>query len=249
MSWCNTIYTLSWQSAMAEDAKTTPANSGADWRGTVAQRVTHRMLWVVLAAVVLLLGAAVLDALAFGGCIDILGYRSSGCKSAATAEFPEGAVVAFWNDANINDLENQCPGGWVPFEEGRGRFLIGAGDPSDPDFEKWQPEGDSNPKDVSTHQPKKSGGEEEHTLTIEQMPRHNHSIDDPGHGHQSHWLENTRAGSDQGWTGTDGTFGEEKFKIENSKTAIVVETEGEGETSNNMPPYIALYFCKYEGTG
>lgn len=97
-----------------------------DWRSTLARLATRNMVWLVALGLLALLIAVVVDGVT-RGCIDLLGYRSSGCHAGAP-ELVRGAVVGFWHD---DSSAEPCPDGWQPFEEGMGRFLIGAGSPKD----------------------------------------------------------------------------------------------------------------------
>lgn len=75
----------------------------------------------------------------------------------------------------------------------------------------------------STYAADSTGGEAEHTLTIEEMPVHSHKYYYPGH----------TSGSD--WYGQSGTA---KGDQVNSTTS------GGGQAHNNMPPYLAVYVWK-----
>ena len=86
------------------------------------------------------------------------------------------------------------------------RFLIGAGG----DYEI-----------LST------GGEKEHTLSVDELPEHNHQINDKG-------------------SGTDRDWGNEYFNLpgsykESARTKWVTSNVGSGKAHNNMPPYKAVY--------
>ncbi len=75
----------------------------------------------------------------------------------------------------------------------------------------------------------KRDGHETHTLTIAEMPRHFH----PG-----------SLGAGAANTGTAlGVAAPGVLKV----PALPTEHEGRSQPHNNMPPYIALYFCKKEG--
>ncbi len=110
--------------------------------------------------------------------------------------------------------KKSCPENWSPYELAKDRFILGAGG-------KYQTVG-------------KPGGEETVTLSVAQMPGHGHSLpyhttgdEAPGKGH--------------------GSPPSPYFK---DRVLIVGPLDkGSGETGgnqphNNMPPYIALYFCK-----
>ena len=68
------------------------------------------------------------------------------------------------------------------------------------------------------------GGEAEHTLTVDEMPSHSHSIPYmPGH--------------DEGveWVGQSGTAASQTRNT---------DINGGGAAHNNMPPYLAVYMWK-----
>ncbi len=92
------------------------------------------------------------------------------------------------------------------------------------------------------------GGEEVHTLTIPEMPTHNHGVTDPGHSHtqttvnddfnnsstypnftQPSYSNYDGAGS-KTWTGT----------INTSTTGISIQNSGNSEPHNNMQPYLVF---------
>lgn len=88
-----------------------------------------------------------------GQSVDIGG--GSGGGSATRASFPSGGII-IWSGAS-----NNIPDGWALCDgtngtpDLRGRFVLG---------------------ESETHAVGSTGGEEEVTLTVEQMPSHNHSI-------------------------------------------------------------------------
>ncbi|MCV9964540.1 hypothetical protein OIU34_21860 [Pararhizobium sp. BT-229] len=71
-------------------------------------------------------------------------------KLALEIAVPKGAVMAF-------NLE-QCPNGWSPFSAVSGRVIVGSGKAGT----------------LSERKLGDQGGEEKHTLSIEEMPSHNH---------------------------------------------------------------------------
>ena len=88
-----------------------------------------------------------------------------------------------------------------------------------------------------------TGGEENHTLTVNEIPAHTHTINDPGH---SHALTNTAA-NDQN---NDGIAGSNKLSSIKSTVAttvsavtnITINNAGGGAAHNNMQPYLALNY-------
>ncbi|NOE36246.1 phage tail protein [Ruegeria sp. HKCCD7318] len=139
------------------------------------------------------------------------------------SEFPSGAVVAF--DFSPT-MPQACPEGWGTHRELRGRFIVGAGSPHS--------NKDSDGEQLADYEIGETGGTEVHTLLHEEMPKHSHEFpagisqgqvkDDS----TTHWF-------DRGAKSTDRDIQSEN---------VLVSKEGQGLAHNNMPPYIALYFCK-----
>lgn len=113
---------------------------------------------------------------------------------------PSGAVVAF---------DGACPDGWDPYQIAGGRFVVGAGD---------------HPNGGTTHKPGATGGEEMHTLKIEELPSHSHPY--------------------SSLSSVVGGCGLEGCNSQLQKNDIQTGAIGEGKPHNNMPPYIALTYCK-----
>jgi hypothetical protein len=132
----------------------------------------------------------------------------------------------------------QCadlPGNWSDFHEARGRFIVGAGDH---DKNPW-PDGLTvrPPFTAGTVNPdnRTIGGAETVTLTEAQMPS------------QSHNSRNFHVG-----VGVSGADNRDNLRIEIGANPpadaytgpITTMDAGSSQPHNNMPPYIALYFCK-----
>lgn len=112
---------------------------------------------------------------------------------------PSEAVVAFANT-------QECPSGWTLFKPASGRTIIGAG------------EGNS----LTNRVPGSVGGAETHTLSIAEMPRHDHGGIYGG--------TSTKAGMNNGFA--YHTSGYER-----------ILPEGGGNPHNIMQPYIVLTYC------
>ncbi len=152
------------------------------------------------------------------------------------AEIPAGAVIAF-------DLRSGCPDGWNEFSEGNGKFLIGSGEG------KLTNTGPYSQKKQGAITPLPSiefglqGGALEHKLTRLEVPNHSHLV--YGNWSADHTppesLHNLQAHKN-----TSPTSGyalrlptEEIKRTQDDHLGDTV-----GSAHNNMPPYIALHFCR-----
>ena len=160
---------------------------------------------------------------------------------AARSSIPQGAVVAFVGECPSKEL------GWEPYTVGTGKFILGAGDRkgllqyNGPHIPEGKKIGDRI--ELTLVQPGDQGGEEGHILTIPEMPQHRHSV--YRHAAQP-CLESQRDPSVSidcsGKITTAGAgSGDPTFKVlDEWRTG---DTGGSGP-HNNMPPYIALNFCR-----
>lgn len=144
-----------------------------------------------------------------------------------------GAVVAFDRD----DLDQEkCPPGWEPFQAGRARTIIGAGDPEGAPGKFGF---DENGTPLTHYVHKQHGGEERHTLTVEEMPKHTHPLRIFLQSEAGSSRKDPRAWTDEVPNGDQ--------VLENGVGPSGGRQDGKTQPHNNMPPYIALYFCKKEG--
>lgn len=116
----------------------------------------------------------------------------------------------------------KCPTGWVGFDDASGRVIIGAG----------QGIG------LTGRGFRETDGAEMHILKESEMPAHNH----PGSKTDLQyyfWVETSGQNAGQG--------GDVKF-LATGPIDIAVAAQGGGKPHNNMPPFIALTYCK-KGAG
>ena len=124
--------------------------------------------------------------------------------------FPIGAIYLSINNTNPSTYFG---GTWELISQGR--TLVGV-DENDTDFNASQ----------------KTGGEKEHTLTIDEMPEHNH-------GERGYYSTNTGV--------TTGNHGHVRSRnpISSDPLDSSMENVGGGQPHNNMPPYFTCYiWCR-----
>ena len=143
------------------------------------------------------------------------------------APVPVGAVVAF-------DRGFGCPEGWTDFALARGRTIIGASSPT------------AATGGLTRRQFQAVGGAEQHTLKPEEMPAHHHKPHDPADIFVAYRNKNSRENTHFN-TQKEGGTGSLEYPSETALTGGPNEASlGEASPHNNMPPFIALYFCKKE---
>lgn len=123
-------------------------------------------------------------------------------KLLLNAVYPVGSIymnINYVNPANI------FGGTW---EQLKDRFLLGSG---------------------NTYQGGATGGEATHTLTIDEMPQHNHQSGVSSGGSQSGW-------------GLDYTANSTTYRYYGGTDFI--NNAGGGQAHNNMPPYLVVYMWK-----
>ena len=134
-------------------------------------------------------------------------------KSVIDMVYPVGAIYMSVNSTNPGSLFG---GKW---EQIKDRFLLSAGD---------------------TYTAGSTGGEAQHTLTVDEMPKHRHSSDSYLDGYANSGL------AGQGGYCTWVNYGTESNNEPNWGESGPVRTSwvGGSQPHNNMPPYLAVYIWK-----
>lgn len=121
--------------------------------------------------------------------------------------YPIGIIQQFYDNTNPNDIMHGQT--WVKLEN---VFLYGSGT-----------------KSIGA-----TGGEENHTLSVNEMPSHRHTVKDGG----NNWNSNCGSVSRSDIRGVGGITNNGGYSdtIGNSGMQILGNTGG-GQAHNNMPPY------------
>jgi hypothetical protein len=150
-------------------------------------------------------------------------------KPVPSDSLPDGLVIASLKPCNtLGDH-------WTLFKEAGGRFIIGAGthDQSDVATKSY------TPFSVPPINPQAGfegplGGEEAHTLLPEEMPRHSHDL-----SLALRWGDKT-GDIPPGWGNDNGVNGIKSV----TTTTFGGQADGSTKPHNNIPPYVALFFCE-----
>jgi microcystin-dependent protein len=160
------------------------------------------------------------------------GYLECDGSDYDEADYPALAAVIpiVWRTARAQD------------DPGDGRFrvpyltglaLVGRGDVGhDPTTRSW-PTGSI-------------AGEDEVTLSTPQMPAHTHAVTDPGHRHRPEnigWFKTVILGTISSGLAFSAGNGRYNEWTEISTTDISIDSEGQDEPHNNLPPSAAIIWC------
>lgn len=134
--------------------------------------------------------------------------------------YPVGAI--YMSENNVSPA-SFLGGGWVQIKD---LFLLGCGD---------------------KHAVREMGGEESHTLTIQEMPKHGHKTWSSNSGYSGNTIGPAQ-GSSQGIGTTEhkSTYTNGYWEHGGTKR-LVIGREGGSLPHNNMPPYVAVYIWKRIG--
>lgn len=112
----------------------------------------------------------------------------------------------------IGYFDGDCPDGWQPYNLG-GRVIVGADD--------------------TTYHVGDRGGEESHTMTVDEMPQHSHNYSNSYSTHTS---------SSGSYAYTEYIYSSKMLYFYYEKNTT--QTVGGNQAHNNMQPYLVLRACK-----
>lgn len=113
-------------------------------------------------------------------------------------------VGSIYMSINPTDPSTLFGGTWERIKD---RFLLSAGD---------------------TYSAGATGGEAAHTLTVNEMPTHNH-----GSYYRSAYTTQS--------SGSVGVTTRTSTSAQSTQTTDIIQNSGGGQAHNNMPPYLAVY--------
>ena len=132
---------------------------------------------------------------------------------------PKG-LIAMWSGPTV-------PTGWVVCDgtngtpDLRGQFVMGTS---------------------ANHALGSTGGEEQHTLSSNEMPSHSHTVNDPGHAHGVSGSVAQPNLSGPAWSSAPGNGPNYNLTTNRSTTGITTQSMGGGSAHNNLPPFVVLYY-------
>lgn len=153
-------------------------------------------------------------------------------------EIPGGAVMAF-------DLSGGCPAGWSPFRAGQGRAIVGAsfGAGAEPGLGR-----NEDGRDLIEYKYRDHGGVEDVVLAPSQMPTHAHITTPPILKRAAYvwwypWGISDKVPKDFGHPANEENFST-MYRLDPLSGYPLSSPAGGDQPHRNMPPYLALYFCK-----
>ena len=133
--------------------------------------------------------------------------------------YPIGSIYTSTTDDTVAKVQNRFGGTWVAF--GSGRTLVGV-DTSQTEFNSVN----------------KTGGEKTHTLTVDEMPRHNHTQiwmnNSPSYNIKADWTSGSGKSVSISYTGYTAGVGYD----------VGTNFAGGDQPHNNLQPYITVYMYK-----
>ncbi|MEP3277034.1 MAG: hypothetical protein ABJN26_06140 [Stappiaceae bacterium] len=139
---------------------------------------------------------------------------------------PKGAVLAF---------AIECPKDWDVYKPATARMIIGAGEEFHPKHATWDQQRLEGGKEEISLTPRAlhySGGEEAHILKVNEIASHDHDYHD-------FWWKGSGFITGGPIAALQGGSNEYDPHNAGYQTAM----KGGNQAHNNMPPFIALYYC------
>lgn len=175
------------------------------------------------------------------GTIDATENISTPKEFVGYGTIPKGGII-MWSGT-----ESAIPDGWAlcnnQIAEGmqtpdlRGRFIVGYEDRPVPPAHS-----DNNYKTINN-----IAGSKDVTLTVNQIPAHSHSVNDPGHTHgyndqYRNEVDESTTSSGLSWNIMRPGMADDARTTGSRTTGIAINNTGGGQPHENRPPYYVLAF-------
>ncbi|MCP4140332.1 MAG: hypothetical protein GY755_08600 [Chloroflexi bacterium] len=158
--------------------------------------------------------------------------RTSNVNSIASV--PDGAIMAFDRTPS-----GPCPDGWRRFKEATSRVIVGAGNVEDFYEERFSK--DENGRKLSPRAYRQHAGEEVVENSPVQVADHQHVL---GVVKLSEYFPGGGLGARDAVSGTGNVLMLPGGAAQNPNQKLKTQAIKNGQPHNNMPPFIALYYCK-----
>ena len=221
--------------------------AGEGWASKMLDKVPAWLLISTFSIIVIALvvfSSVLVHAYYTGRLLEAFGIKMREAEQVEEAylgnSLPIGAVLAF-------DKPSGCPKGWVRFWQGGGRFIVGAASESELNDGPASFRNDSNGEPLKPRPFGGSDGAQEVKLEPMHMPKHQHEV--RWQGTHTVSLEEQPEGQ------REVDLADKRYLLTRAEKAgweglnMRTTEDGASVPHNNMPPYIALHFCKYEGKG
>lgn len=129
-----------------------------------------------------------------------------------------------------------CPPGWEEYQEGWGRFVIGAVAEEKLGIIPGDFRVDARGVNLLERELGRPGGSQSHQLTLDEIPSHDHG-GATGSGSTGTFMQYPAQGDTAG-----RIHGDVPFSIADHSHSI--SAQGGGQPHDNMPPYVALTMCR-----
>lgn len=172
--------------------------------------------------------------LCFGQAVEVSAYPEFAAACYVGNALNSTAAFGYRTTSNIDPSNNRSTSGqYIVLPDIRGRVSAGRDNMGGADVQRLQIMGDARNLIGG------SGGSDSHTLNINQIPSHNHSVNDPGHNHFNGASSVTSPGVTYVGTGGNPFFNGNAL-TGRSTADISINNNGGGQAHNNVQPTIIM---------
>ena len=152
-------------------------------------------------------------------------YTSTQYQQIRELIYPVGSIYISVTDDTVAKVQARFGGTWEVFSQGK--TLVGV-----------------NNDETEFNTVLKTGGEKTHRLTIQELPKHRHTVIHAQWESRIDTIHNQSTGSIFTWNGSDSSITYKTPTTDLSANANDMLTTGGNTAHNNLPPYITVYMYK-----